>query len=213
MKTIILFIILSIITLAQTDIRVKGELVSVKQADGTIVINEYIDSCRIETNQIVKRGNLSNFTPSDVEPLPEFGQWCEKNKLYAYNNQVIICIQSHARTLFRPEDTPNLFNFYRSGTDLQWMVNELVTKDDIRIYQGVKYKCLLGHTCILTWTPPATLGILWGVVQTTNEWAVGVAYKVNDEVTYLGIRYRCRQSHTSQNGWQPPNVPALWLKL
>lgn len=32
MKTIILFIILSIITLAQTDIRVKGELVSVKQA-------------------------------------------------------------------------------------------------------------------------------------------------------------------------------------
>ena len=150
---------------------------------------------------------------ANVLPLPAIGELCLKNKLYAYNGEVIICIQEHNRTIYNPEDTPNLFNFYREGTDLEWQVNELVAKDDIRIYQGIKYKALMGHTCIITWTPIATLGVLWGVVPTTNAWAVGVAYKVGDEVTYQGSTYRCRQAHTSIATWYPSAVPALWLKL
>lgn len=45
MKKILLIIILPILTFAQTNIRVKGELVTIKNNEGIIIVNEYIDSC------------------------------------------------------------------------------------------------------------------------------------------------------------------------
>lgn len=218
MKTIILIMIISFISLAQTDITVRGKLVTVKHADGTIIIDQYIDSARIETAQIIKvADNLSELLPEDVTPLPQIGGWCEKNKLYAYNEQVIICIQSHNRTIYPPEETPNLFNFYRSGTDLEWMANELVAVDDIRIYQGIKYQCLMGHTCIITWTPPATLGILWKLYVEAGacpQWVQPTgahdAYNIGDCVTFNG---NCYESTINANVWSPVVFPAGWQQV
>ena len=214
MKKILLFIVLTLTIYAQNDVKVYGKLVVVKDGNEPI-ISDYIDSARIESpHQIIVKDNLGQVSPSDVLPLPEVGELCVKDKLYSYNGQVIICLQTHNRTIFRPEDTPNLFNFYRSGTDLEWQINELVAKGDIRIYNGVKYECLMGHTCIMTWTPPATLGILWKVVPTTSEWTAGVAYKVGDIVTYQGNKYQCLQGHTSIITWTPTaTLNVLWKKI
>jgi hypothetical protein len=58
------------------------------------------------------------------------------------------------------------------------------------------------------------VGVLWGVVPTTAEWAVGVAYEVGDLVTYGGFTWICSQRHTSISTWYPgaPGV-YLWTKV
>lgn len=214
---LIIFILLSTLTFAQNSAVVRGELVTIK--DGSqIIISEFIDSARIETPHTINRaGKLNEVLIANVEPLPAIGEMCYKNKLYASNGQVIICLQDHPRTIYNPEDTPNLFNFYRSGTDLEWQVNELVAKDDIRIYQGVKYKCLLGHTCLMTWTPPATIGILWVLDtsgQTCPAWiqltGAHDAYNIGDCVIYLG---KCYESLINANVWSPTVYPAGWKEI
>lgn len=216
MKTIILFILTSFILHAQNDVIVRGELVTIK-AGNEIIINDYIDSARIESPfTITHTGKLNQVPIANVMPLPAIGELCLKNKLYAYNGQVIICIQEHNRTIYSPEDTPNLFNFYREGTDLEWQVNELVAKDDVRIYQGIKYKALMGHTCIITWTPTATLGVLWkeeiivagcpDFVQPTST----VYYNIGDCVKFNG---KCYESKINVNVWSPSAYPAGWQEI
>lgn len=129
MEKILLIIILPLLTLAQTNIRVKGELVTIKNNEGIIILNEYIDSCRIETAQTVNRyTKLNQVSLQNIPPLPQVGGLCEKNKIYAYDTTVVLCLQTHARTIFDPRDTPNLFAIYREGTNLEWTVNEYVAK-------------------------------------------------------------------------------------
>ena len=206
MKKILAIIILASLSIySQTDVIVRGQLVTVKHIDdGMIIINDYIDSCRLETAQTVTIENgLNQMDTTEVPSLPPIGQTCEKNKLYGYNNQVILCLQTHQRTIYPPETTPALFAFYRSGNNLQWLENEMVAKDDIRTYQGVKYKCLMSHTCLSQWTPPQTFGVLWGIVPQGYEWTVGVSYAVGDSVTYLSNSYHVyRLTYLNRRGIQ-----------
>ena len=57
MKKILAIIILASLSIySQTDVIVRGQLVTVKHTDdGMIIINDYIDSCRLETAQTVNR--------------------------------------------------------------------------------------------------------------------------------------------------------------
>lgn len=118
--------------------------------------------------------------------------------------------------MFSPYDTPNLFAIYREGTNLEWTVNEYVAKDDIRWYQGTRYKCLMSHTCLLTWTPIATLGILWKLDTgaTCPAWIQPTgahdAYKIGDCVIYLG---KCYESLINGNVWSPTVYPQGWKEI
>jgi len=150
-------------------------------------------------------------------PLPVMGEWCEGGMIYGYDDGLVICRRDHTRTEHAPETIPDLFITYREeGGTLEWIPNESVIIGDHRIYEEIEYSCIQSHVTQIDWTPPATIGVLWGVVQVGNEWAAGVDYDilpVPDVVTYEGPEYECIQPHTSQVGWEPPNVPALWLPL
>lgn len=217
MKKIILFIILlTSLAFAQNSQTVYGKLVTIKTGN-EIIISDYIDSARIESPFAIEvAGGLNEISVNDVEPLPGIGEECIKDKLYAYNGEVIICIQTHFRTIFPPEVTPNLFNFYREGTNLEWQVNELVAEGDVRIYNGVEYRCLMGHTCLMTWTPPATLGILWEevITETCPDWVQPTgahdAYQIGDCVTFNG---NCYESLINANVWSPAVYPAGWNQI
>ena len=150
----------------------------------------------------------------DYNPLPAVGEWCEGGQMYGYADGLVICRQSHYRTLYPPEETPALFIVYREEAgDLEWIVGEQVNVGTQRSYDGVLYACLQAHVTQSDWTPP-NVPALWAVVTSpTDEWQAGVAYTIGDIVTYAGLEYECRQSHTSQIGWEPPNVLALWLPL
>jgi len=149
------------------------------------------------------------------KPLPDSG-WLESGQIYGYNSGLVIVRQSHDRTLFAPEQTPNLFSVYRGagGGVLDWITNEPVLVGTHRVYGAIEYVCLQAHTTQVDWTP-STTPTLWQVYAPTQVWAYPVAYKVDDVVIYRpnGYSYKCRQAHTSQVDWKPPDVPALWLKL
>lgn len=42
-------------------------------------------------------------------PIPEVGEWCEENKIYAYGSDKAKCLQSHNRMHYPIEDTPALW--------------------------------------------------------------------------------------------------------
>ena len=46
---------------------------------------------------------------SQYPPIPEIGQWCEQNTIYAYGNDKAKCLQSHNRMHYPPEQTPALW--------------------------------------------------------------------------------------------------------
>jgi len=196
------------------DVRVTNEFCSVKNGSD-VIINDFFVNARVESPHAVTKSATMNGIPvGNVPALPNTGELCEINKLYAYNNMVIHCLQTHNRTIYPPEQTPALFAFYRANTSgLQWIENEVVQVNWERTYLTAVYKVLQQHMTQQAWNPVATLGVLWATVPIGNVWAVGVAYKVNDVVTYQGHTYKCLQAHTSQAGWTPPVVPALWQLL
>lgn len=149
-----------------------------------------------------------------VTPLPNQGEWCEAGAIYAYNGALVICRQSHFRTIYPPEETLALFIVYREeAAGLEWIAGEQVHVGTRRFYDGAEYECLQAHVTQSDWTPPSVTA-LWRVVMPPSaEWQPYTAYVIGDEVLYAGLLYRCRQSHTSLPGWEPPNVPALWLPL
>lgn len=217
-KIILILLLLSSVVLAQhTDTVVRGQLLIVEDEFGNPLINEYIDSARVETRLPLKVTNkLNEVLVSEVPPLPNIGEECLINKLYGYNNQVIICLQTHNRTEYPPEQTPALFNFYREGGDsLQWIVNELVAKGDYRWYNGLRYRCLLGHTTIETCTPPQTptLWIADSGVQ-CSQWVQPTgahdAYNIGDCVTFQG---KCYKSLINANVWSPTVYPLGWQQI
>jgi hypothetical protein len=146
--------------------------------------------------------------------LPAVGQQVTQNIIYQYEGKAVICRQTHIRMNFTPYETPALFSFYRAETaNMLWIPNEQVAVNAIRIYNSVTYKVIQAHMTQEAWRPDMTVGVLWSVVVTTQEWTIGVAYKVGDEVTYNGSTYRCRQAHTSISTWNPVSAVSLWLKL
>ena len=151
---------------------------------------------------------------ADVPQLPAVGEWCEAGMMYACNGALVICRQSHFRTIYPPDETPALFIVYREeASGLEWIAGEQVHVGTRRIYAGAEYECLQAHVTQSNWTPPAVPALWRAVVAPSAEWQPYTAYVIGDEVLYAGLLYRCRQSHTSLPGWEPPNVPALWLPL
>jgi hypothetical protein len=53
--------------------------------------------------------HISQKEPDDFPVLPNEGEWCERNVIYAYGNKMAKCLQSHNRMHFTPEKTPALF--------------------------------------------------------------------------------------------------------
>lgn len=215
-KIILLIGLLPFMLQAQvTRILFNNEYCQVLSAsDGTLLLGEFLSSCVLETQQVVtKHSEMNTLTVDKFPDYPTLGTWVEKDQIYNYNGELVQVIQDHAITEFNPHDVPALFSFYRAETgSLEWIENEKVSVGDERIYNIVKYRCIQAHMTFSTYRPDLTVGVLWEVVPTTQEWTVGVAYKVNDLVTYQGSTYKCLQAHTSIVTWYPSAVPALWQK-
>ena len=187
--------------------------------DGKYIVPE---ACLSDADlEDIKTTLESYVTPTNVQEitdLPEVGEEVIKDKIYKYSDEditlysgLVICMQTHNRTIYPPMETPALFSFFRKNTDdLEWIPNEMVELGWKRWYESKQYECLQAHQTLSTWTPDVTPALWKLVAPATNEWTYPVSYSVNQLVTYQGSTYKCLQAHTSQAGWTPPVVPALW---
>lgn len=52
---------------------------------------------------------ISQMSANAFPAIPNIGEWCEINKVYAYGEKMVKCVQSHWRMAFTPEQTPALW--------------------------------------------------------------------------------------------------------
>ena len=176
-----------------SDILYNNEFCVVRENTTNNVVISQLLTARVETmQQIEKHTTLNTINPSYFDNLPSNG-WIEKDKMYNYNNTTILCIQGHDRTIYPPEQTPNLFSFYRedNGT-LVWIENEQVGLDAIRFHLTLKYKCKQPHQTVVGQTPDLTPA-LWEYIYVPiatkpPQWVSGnwAQYVMNYEVFDLG---------------------------
>lgn len=150
--------------------------------------------------------------------LPESGTLTE-GEVYSYQGGMVVIVQTHERTIYPPQQTPALINFYRKETgDLQWIENEQVKIGDIRMYDGKKYEALTAHTTLSTWIPPNT-PTLWKEVQGEEipVWKQPTgghdAYNIGDKVYFPTAEDDIYESTIDGNIWSPTAYPQGWGKV
>ena len=74
----------------------------------TIFTNDDIPVSVYDTEEEVNY-HISQKQPSDFPLLPDIGDECVINKVYAYGEKMVKCLQSHNRMHYAPEETPALF--------------------------------------------------------------------------------------------------------
>lgn len=209
----LLFLLPTILFAQNTDARVVSSYVIVTD-NGSEVLNQYFENVRVETNRtFVQYNNLADYPTEKAKELTD--GWIEKNKVYIYNGQKYLCLQSHLRTIYAPSETPALFATFRANaTDtLVWVENEEVELGYVRTYNDVNYECIQAHMTLASWIPPNT-PTLWKKITVGAECSPWVqptgahdAYNIGDCVTFNGQTYT---SKINANVWSPTVYPAGW---
>lgn len=178
-----------------------------------------------EVNQVTTISGQSTIETNTTDastlypPLPdspinnEEGVFLSSGEIYSHNTSMVIVIQEHNRTIYPPEETPDLFSVYRPNTEgMVWIENEDVEVGDQRLYNGTSYQCVQSHKTLSTWIPPATPA-LWRVFV-SGEWPEWVqptgsedAYNIGDKITFQSQRYI---STINANVWSPITYPQGW---
>lgn len=89
---------------------------------------------------------------------------------------------------------------------------------DLRVFDGVLYRCVQAHVTQDDWTPDKTPALWVPARKTTGqapaEWKQPTgaqdAYKVGDQVTFEGAVW---ESTMDGNVWSPAGYPAGWKKV
>jgi len=153
---------------------------------------------------------------TDYNPLPDQG-FIEAGKIYSYQNRLLICRQSHDRTIYDPADTPALFVVYRVDQSdvLDWIAGERVEVGYLRVYGGKTYACIIGHVAQSDWTPDLTPTLWKEQQEETIEYQAWVqpagahdVYNIGDRVTFNGHLW---ESRINANVWSPAVYG--WLDL
>jgi len=107
---------------------------------------------------------------SNVVALPDEASWrvgvrASQGLVVLHDDLRYECIQQHVtQSDWPPNATPALWRVVQvapeDGGTLQWVAGEAVAAGDLRIYEGVTYRCIQGHTTAAHWTPPAVAS-LW----------------------------------------------------
>lgn len=185
--------------------------------DEAPVVSEFIDKGTVETIEQVDEYENLDIPSEQFDDLPDTGYKVYKDKMYNYNDQTVLCIQTHIRTIYPPEQTPALFSFYREETeDMEWIINEAVEVDFVRIYNEVSYTVIQSHMTQQSWNPEATLNVLWvetpgGEIPVWQQPAGGHdAYNTGDQVYFPTANDDIYESLIDGNVWSPTGYPAGW---
>lgn len=208
---------------------VYSALDPVATPDGKFMIPK---RCLVDPDLASAVADMNTHTEEEnqILDLPELGEECVAGVLYKYSDETgtiddnqsgnVKCVQTHNRTEHPPYTIPALFSFFRENTDdLDWIPNEYVSLDWMRMYEGTQYRVIQAHMTLSTWTPDVTPA-LWEVVA--GEVVVSVfvqptgahdAYAIGDQVYFPTEADSIYESLISANTYSPTAYPAGWLLI
>ena len=151
--------------------------------------------------------------------LPSSGN-LKKGEIFSYGNGAVIVVKEHDRTIYAPELTPDLFNFYRDNQSqtLGWVQNETVEKGWKRIYDTQTYECIQLHVTYAGYEPPKTPA-LWKLIPSetipvfVHPTGAHDVYMKGDRVHFPTITDPVYESLIDNNSWSPTEYAAGWKKL
>lgn len=118
---------------------ISAEETMILRHPSTIYTNDNIpvELCTDEADLNYKIARLTT-----AIPLPPIGVWVEKDRVYAYGDKLVKCVQSHWRMNFAPKDTPALFLIIEkvASTEYPVFVHPTGAHDAYRLKDRVTYK-------------------------------------------------------------------------
>lgn len=200
----------------------------VQTPDGLYIIPERCLS-DVDLAEAKAKIEAANGEVQNIIDLPDVGEPVEANRLYKYSeglengySGLVKSVQAHTRMHYAPEETPNLFSFFRKNSDdLEWIPNERVEKGWKRWYNDVQYEVFQEHQTQDTWKPDLTLGVLWTKVagqepvEEILPWHPfdgnnSSLYQTGEKCTFNGYIW---ESKIDNNSWSPADYPAGWTNL
>jgi len=145
--------------------------------------------------------------PIQWDTLPAIGERVEQGQIYQWGDTLVLARQTHARTIFPPNETPALFVIYREQGDkyLEWIAGEYIYVGQRRTYNQQLYEVIQEHLTIIGQTPDL-IPALWKTVS-EEECPIWIqptgaqdAYPVDACVTHEGQEWI---SITPANVWEP----------
>lgn len=147
-----------------TDIRVTNKHILIVSDE--IVVDDYFESARIKSPHPVNTFDteeqkvtfIASMQVGKFPPIPEIGEWCDGNKVYAYGEDKAKCLQGHNRMHYAIEDTPALWLIIPTISEgyPQWVqpagAHDAYQLGDRVSFNGKNYESLINAN---VWSPSA----------------------------------------------------------
>ena len=152
----------------------------------------------------------------DTDPTPA---WIKMTDGYAFRNEwqpstlyklgdivinggnLYLCATSYTSTSIFDDGLVN-WTIYSVGDAFKqdWTAATRYGVGDVIRYNGIVYRCIVGHTSASTANGLEQDQSKWQIffqgVEYRGPWATGIRYRVNDLVKFGGTVFRCKQGHT-----------------
>lgn len=154
----------------------------------------------------VKRDYPVKASANIFPALPDKGE-VKEGEIYSYQNGAVMVVKDHDRTIYAPEETPDLFNFYRDNADgLEWVKNEKVEMGWKRTYDGKLYQCIQPHVTYDGYFPTLTIGVLW--VEIPQQGEKPPQWNAANYINYI-VGY---EVYDNGKVWRAKNTTHTWIQ-
>lgn len=182
-----------------------------------VILNKQVTGLIDTIHKIDVQEDFSNFSVTDMPPLPALGEECLAGLIYTDGTLNWCVIQTHARTEHAPVDVPDLFRQYRlQGQPWVQPIDQYDAYNigDWCLFTDAKYykSNINANVWSLTAYPQG-----WDEVDENgkepivDEWVQPTgghdAYNIGDQVTFEESTY---ESLINANVWSPTGYPAGW---
>ena len=153
------------------------------------------------------------------------GQWSlgyyyELGDVVSYGGNVFICSTKHtsaATYALGLEDDQSSWTSVTKSDDwlADWAISTRYTTNDVIKYNGIVYRCVVGHTSAATLVLGVEADIeKWQIVLDGIEykgiWATATLYRKNDLVKYGETIWKCLVHHTSSALFRTDEASTYW---
>ena len=177
-----------------------------------ICIRQHTSSAFLSNQQFLANEGDTDFSPAWKKMTDGYqfrGTWAVST-VYSSGDIVInggnlwLCISDYTSSGEFDAGISN-WTLYNSGDSFKadWAQNTRYSQGDIVRYNGIVYRCVVGHTSSTTENGLEQNQDDWEIyfqgVEYRGDWAVDTRYRVNDLVKFGGTVFRCKKGHTPGN--------------
>jgi len=174
-----------------------------------ICVRQHTASAFLTDQEFLANLGDTDFTPAWIKMTDgyRFQESWAATTVYAAGDIVInggnlwLCVNDYTSSGNFDDGISN-WTLYISGDSFKadWTQNTRYGQGDVVRYNGVVYRCIVGHTAASTSNGLEQDQSKWEIyfegVEYRGSWSTGTRYRVNDLVKFGGTVFRCKEGHT-----------------